>query len=53
MRKPNLEEFYDETTDTYDFEEYESVMGDYADEKRDEELEREWDWRSNTRTKKG
>ena len=43
MRKPNLKEFYDDSTDTYDFEEYASVMGDYEDEKRDEELERQWD----------
>lgn len=39
MRKPNLEEFYDETTDTYDYEEYESVLGDYADEQRDFEFD--------------
>ena len=43
MRKPNLEEFYDETTDTYDFEEYESVMGDYEDSERDREIEERWE----------
>ena len=43
MRKPKISEFYDDTTDTYDYEEYESVCGDYADEKRDEEIERQWE----------
>ncbi len=43
MRKPKISEFYDETTNTYDYDEYEAVMGDYADEMRDDVIEREWD----------
>ena len=43
MRRPNREEFYDETTDTYDTEEYDAAMGDYADEQRDIQLEKEWE----------
>ena len=43
MRKPKLSEFYDETTDTYDFEEYEGVMGDYEDSERDAELELQYE----------
>ena len=43
MRKPNLEEFYDETTDTYDFEEYSAIMGDYEDSERDREIEERWE----------
>ena len=42
MRKPNLEEFFDETTGEYDFEEYSSIMGDYEDSERDREIEEKY-----------
>ncbi len=43
MRQPKLNEFYDETTDTYDYEEYQSVCGDYADSERDRKIEEQWE----------
>lgn len=39
MRKPDLETFYDDETDTYDFEEYAVAVDRYEEECRDTE----WD----------
>ena len=47
MRKPNIEEFFDEATDSYNYDEYYSVIGDYADEQRDLEIERQWEEEEN------
>lgn len=42
MRKPRLEEFFDETTGDYDYEAYEEILGEYEDNAydqwRDEEI---------------
>ena len=50
MRKPNRQEFYDETTDTYNGEDYEEALGDYADAQRDEQIERQWEEENNNDT---
>ncbi len=43
MRKPRLEEFWDDDTGTYDYEEYEEMTGTYEDlaydEWRDEQIQ--------------
>ncbi len=42
MRRPNKNEFYDEQSDSYDYELYSEAMGDYADEQRDIQLEEKY-----------
>ncbi len=43
MRKPTIKEFYDETTNSYNQEEYDDAMGDYEDSERDRQIEEQWE----------
>ena len=43
MRKPNLGRDFNNGDGTYDYEGFEDALDNYADEQRDEYLERQWD----------